>query len=101
MLTQPTNQSTILYGQAITSWSFEDLPELLEIQRGNETLLGYPALTDKLTHCEIEVFDTPQEAQRTHYVGMRRLFSLQLREQLRFLEKTYPAYSKWQCIIFH
>lgn len=88
---QPTNQRTIFYGQAITSWSFEDLPELLEIQRGNETLFGYPALTDKLTHCEIEVFDTPQEAQRTHYIGMRRLFSLQLREQLKFLEKNIPG----------
>jgi ATP-dependent helicase HrpA len=76
--------------QGITSWSFGELPELLEITRGKQSLYGYPALVDKNTHCELEVFDDPAEAARIHFQGLQRLFSLQLREQLKFLEKNLP-----------
>lgn len=76
--------------QSITSWSFGELPELLEITRGKQSLYGYPALVDKKTHCELEVFDDPAEAARIHFQGLQRLFALQLREQLKFLEKNVP-----------
>jgi len=76
--------------QNLTAWSFGELPELLEIQQGKQTLIGFPALVDKTTHCDLEVFDDPTEAARVHHVGMRRLFSLQLKEQLKFLEKNIP-----------
>ncbi|MGI4857010.1 MAG: ATP-dependent RNA helicase HrpA [Janthinobacterium lividum] len=71
----------------LTSWSFGKLPELLEIRRGGNTLYGYPALVDRGTHVEVQVFDSPQEAAPTHRAGLRRLFALQLREPLKFLEK--------------
>jgi ATP-dependent helicase HrpA len=75
----------------LTSWSFGELPELLEIQQGKQTLIGFPALVDKGVHCNIEVFDDPNEAARIHHAGMRRLFALQLKEQLKFLEKNIPG----------
>ncbi len=75
----------------LTTWSFGELPELLEIQRGRQTLLGFPALVDKGTHCDIEVFDDPNEAAEIHQNGLRRLFALQLKEQLKYLEKNVPG----------
>lgn len=75
----------------LTGWSFGELPELLEIRKGSQTLFGYPALVDRGTHCDVEVFDDPQEAARIHYLGLRRLFALQLREQVKFIEKNIPG----------
>lgn len=75
----------------LTSWTFGELPELLEIQQGKQTLIGFPALVDKATHCDLEVFDDPNEAARIHRLGLRRLFALQLKEQLKFLEKNIPG----------
>jgi len=74
----------------LTSWSFGELPELLEIRKGSQTLFGYPALVDRGDHCDVEVFDDPQEAARVHHAGLRRLFALQLREQVKFIEKNIP-----------
>jgi ATP-dependent helicase HrpA len=91
----PSNNSSALINAAqaenITSWSFGELPELLEVQQGKQTLIGYPALVDKQSHCHIEVFDDPDEAARVHRIGMRRLFALQLKEQMKFLEKNIPG----------
>ena len=77
--------------QNLTAWSFGELPELLEIQQGRQTLIGFPALVDKVTHCDIEVFDDPAEAARIHRTGLRRLMALQLKEQLKYLEKNIPS----------
>ncbi len=73
--------------QQLTTWSFDALPELLEIQQGKQTLIGFPALVDRITHCDLEVFDDPNEAATVHKNGLQRLFSLQLKEQLKYLEK--------------
>ncbi|NDP59808.1 MAG: ATP-dependent RNA helicase HrpA [Oxalobacteraceae bacterium] len=77
--------------QKLTAWTFGELPELLEIQQGKLTLIGFPALVDKGAHCDLEVFDDPTEAARIHRGGLRRLLALQLREQLKFLEKNIPG----------
>jgi len=63
----------------------------LEIQQGQQSLIGFPALVDKLTHCDLNVFDDPAEAMRNHRGGMRRLFALQLKEPLKYLEKNIPG----------
>ncbi|UVW27827.1 ATP-dependent RNA helicase HrpA [Massilia sp. H6] len=75
----------------LTTWSFGELPELLEINQGKLTLIGFPALVDKTTHSDLDVFDDPNVAARTHRVGLRRLFMLQLKEQLKFAEKNIPG----------
>ncbi len=82
--------TTALY-ENLTTWNFGKLPELLEIRRGGQTLFGYPALVDRTTHCDVEVFDSPEEAARVHRAGLRRLFALQLREPIKYLEKNLPG----------
>ena len=77
--------------QNLTAWTFGELPELLEIQQGRQTLTGFPALVDRISHCDLEVFDDPTEAARIHHVGLRRLLALQLKEQLKYLEKNIPG----------
>src|SRR5471030_1261494 len=59
--------------------------------RGKLTVIGCPALVDKGTHCDLEVFDDPTVAARTHRVGLRRLFALQLKDQIKFIEKGIPG----------
>lgn len=71
----------------ITEWNFGELPEIMEIKRKGQSLIGHPALVDHNDCCSIEVFDDPHEAARQHKRGLLRLFKLQLREQLRYLEK--------------
>jgi ATP-dependent helicase HrpA len=75
---------------AYTAWTFGELPELMEIRKGAQTLVGFPALVDKGTHVEIEVFDEPEVAAAKHRVGLRRLVALQIREPLKYLEKHIP-----------
>ena len=77
-----------------TSWSFGELPELMEVQRGSQTLIGFPALIDRSTHVEIEVFDEPDAAAARHRAGLRRLVALQIKEPLKYLEKNIPDLQK-------
>ncbi|MFT7772513.1 ATP-dependent RNA helicase HrpA [Roseateles sp.] len=76
--------------QVYTDWTFGELPELLEVRKGGQTLIGFPALIDKGVHVEIEVFDEPEVAAARHRAGLRRLVALQLKEPLKFLEKNIP-----------
>jgi len=75
----------------ITSWNFGELQEIVEIRRGAQTLVGYPALIDRGDSVDLEVLDAPQKASVAHRDGLRRLFMLQLREQTRYLEKNLPG----------
>ena len=73
-----------------TAWTFGQLPELMEIAKGGQTLIGFPALIDKGAHVEIEVFDEPDVAAAKHRAGLRRLFALSLKEPIKFLERNIP-----------
>ena len=75
---------------AYTDWTFGELPELLEVRKGAQTLIGFPALIDKADHVEIEVFDEPEVAAARHRAGLRRLVALQIREPLKYVEKNIP-----------
>ncbi len=77
-----------------TDWTFGELPELMEVRRGNQTLIGFPALIDKLNHVVIEVFDEPDVAATKHRAGLRRLVSLQIKDALKYLEKNVPDLQK-------
>ena len=72
----------------VVDWTFGELPELMEINRKGQTLIGHPALVDKGEVCAIEVFDDPNEAKREHRKGLLRLFKLVLKEQVRFVERS-------------
>jgi ATP-dependent helicase HrpA len=68
-------------------WSFGELPELLEIVRGSQTLIGFPALIDEGQSVRIEVFDEPSVAKAKHRQGLRKLFALQIKDSIKYLEK--------------
>lgn len=73
-----------------TAWTFGELPELLELRKGGQSLVGFPALIDHGDHVEIEVFDEPAVAAAKHRTGVRRLVALQLKDALKYLEKNIP-----------
>nr|WP_312987557.1 ATP-dependent RNA helicase HrpA [Comamonas koreensis] len=77
-----------------TDWGFGALPELMEIKKGNQTLIGFPALIDHGNGVGIEVFDEPEVAASRHALGLRRLFALQIRDALKYLEKNIPDLQK-------
>ena len=80
--------------QRYTGWSFGELPELLEIRKAGQVLVGFPALIDAGDSVLIEVFDEPGVAAARHRGGLRRLFALQLRDALKYLEKNLPELQK-------
>ncbi|MDR6153120.1 ATP-dependent helicase HrpA [Acidovorax delafieldii] len=81
-------------GQRYTTWTFGELPELMEIRKGGQTLIGFPALIDGGDAVTIEVFDEPEVAAAKHRAGLRRLFALQIKDALKYLEKNIPDLQK-------
>ncbi len=77
-----------------TTWSFGELPELMEIRKGGQTLIGFPALIDQGDAVRIEVFDEPEVAAAKHRAGLRRLFALHIKDALKYLEKNIPDVQK-------
>jgi ATP-dependent helicase HrpA len=80
--------------QRYTSWTFGELPELMEITKGKQTLVGFPALVDGGDAVAIEVFDEPEVAATKHRAGLRRLFAIQIKDALKYLEKNLPDLQK-------
>jgi ATP-dependent helicase HrpA len=97
---KPAPPQAALANQRYTSWTFGELPELLEIQKGGQTLIGFPALVDQSgvagggDGVSIEVFDEPNVAAAKHRAGLRRLFALQIKDALKYLEKNIPDLQK-------
>lgn len=81
-------------GQRYTAWAFGELPELMEVRRGSQSLIGFPALVDGGDAVTIEVFDEPAVAAAKHRHGLRRLFALQIKDALKYLEKNIPDLQK-------
>ena len=88
------NPHAALLEQRHTAWTFGELPELLEINKGGQTLIGFPALIDAGDAVTVEVFDEPEAAAAKHRAGLRRLFALQLKDALKYLEKNIPDLQK-------
>ena len=71
----------------LTTWSFGELPELIELTIGGQSVIGFPALVDEGDSVALRAFDTPEEATRIHRQGLLRLFALHFRDQVRAIEK--------------
>jgi ATP-dependent helicase HrpA len=80
----------------ITDWDFGALAPIQEVRRGSQVLIGYPALVDQGTYCTLEVLDDPELARNAHRRGLRRLFRLQLRQQIQALEKSHLSLAALQ-----
>jgi ATP-dependent helicase HrpA len=75
----------------LTDWTFGELPELMEVPVGKQTVIGYPALIDDGETVSLKVFDSAEEAAETHRKGLARLFMLQFREQVKYFDKNVPG----------
>jgi len=98
----PSHAQNVLHKQAtsvntektFTTWSFGELSELMEITQGDQTLVGFTALVDTGDAVRIEVFDEPVMAASKHRAGLRRLFALQIKDAIKYLEKNLPDLQK-------
>jgi ATP-dependent helicase HrpA len=81
-------EAPVSQGERFTGWTFGDLPEILELQRSGQTLVGYPALVDEGDAVTVQVFESPEKAQELHRAGVRRLLGIAFRDRVRDLERT-------------
>jgi ATP-dependent helicase HrpA len=81
-------EAPIAEGERHTGWTMGDLPELMELERGAQTLVGYPALVDAGDAVTLQVFDSPEKARETHRAGVRRLLAIVFRDRIRDLERS-------------
>ncbi|HEX7052422.1 MAG TPA: ATP-dependent RNA helicase HrpA [Burkholderiales bacterium] len=81
-------EAPLAASQRYTGWTMGALPELLEIERGGQTLVGYPALVDAGDAVTLEVFDSPESARQAHRGGVRRLLAIAFRDRIRDLERS-------------
>jgi len=76
-------------GEAYRAWTMGDLAEIMEIERGGQTLVGYPALVDDGEAVSLQVFDSPEKAKGLHRSGVRRLLAIAFRDRVRDLERAW------------
>jgi ATP-dependent helicase HrpA len=77
-------------GQRYTSWSFGEFAETGVVKRAGQDVTLFNALVDDGDAVVLRAFDTRAAAQAAHRGGLRRLFMLLLKEQVRYLEKNLP-----------
>ena len=87
------SEAPLAEGERRTGWTMGDLDEVMEIARGGQTLVGYPALVDAGPGEEggvtLQVFDAPEKARALHREGVRRLLAIAFKDRVRDLERTW------------
>ena len=67
----------------ITRWDFGELPERVEVKRGDFVVVGFPALLDRGEDVSLRLLDNRSAAQRATRAGLRRLYMLAEQRELR------------------
>lgn len=80
--------------EALTQWSFGDLPKQYQQQKGNYQVRAFPALIDKKDSVAIKLFDDEFEAQNAHRQGLRRLLLLNIPSPVKHLQQALPNKAK-------
>ena len=80
--------------EGITAWDFGDLPQEVSFRRDNQSLTGYPALVDEGASLAIRLFDARGKAVDAHRAGVKRLLAMDLKEQVRQLERGPPGFTQ-------
>ncbi|OAM53395.1 ATP-dependent RNA helicase HrpA [Methylovorus sp. MM2] len=79
----------------LKQWDFGDLPKTLSFSREGRQLTGYPAIDDEKETVAVKLFDTEIAATNAHRAGVRRLMRLELKEQMKQLEKGLPGFNQY------
>ncbi len=74
-----------------TAWDFGDFNPTSIEQRAGQTITVFNALMDEGDAVTLQRFDTQDAAKAAHRHGLRRLFMLALKEQVKYLEKNLPG----------
>lgn len=83
----------------VVRWDFGDLPEKVEVSLHGLTLLGFPALVDEGTTAALRLLDSAEAARLAHWGGVRRLFMVQLAEEVKHLARRLPRVE--QLCLYH
>jgi len=75
-------------------WAFDDLPLVYEFIQQGQSFVGYPAIIDEGDSVGVRIFDTRQKAESAHYIGLIRLFQLQLRKECRYVIRNLPSLTR-------
>jgi ATP-dependent helicase HrpA len=84
-------QSNDFEREQVTDWDFGVLPPQVEFEQHGMRLIGYPALVDEDGRVALRLLDASGKAQTAMRAGLRRLYMLQARERIKYLEKNLPA----------
>lgn len=80
--------------QGLIIWSFDNLPAVINKIVNNINIKGYPALQDDESSVSIVVVDTQTLANEIHHDGLKRLYQLSLKQQIKYLNKNLPGIQK-------
>jgi len=75
----------------LTAWDCGDVPREITFERAGRRLTGYPALIDEGASVAIRLFDTRAAADAAMRAGVRRLLRIELKEQMKQLDKSLPG----------
>ncbi len=78
-------------GERYADWKFGDFRATSPEQRAGQTITVFNALVDEGDAVSLQRFDTQDAAKAAHRLGLRRLFQLALKEQVKYLEKNLPG----------
>lgn len=87
---QSTTNQPLTRQQNIRTWDFGDLPQSCQQPHQGRMLTLYPALADAGESVTLELCDREDEASRISEVGLARLFALQLKQQVQWIQKKLP-----------
>ena len=86
----------------VTAWDIGTLPESIKFARGKQQLTGYLGLQkEKDGRIALRLFDTNEAAEQAHRQGVIELMKLQLKEQVKDLNKGIQGFTQAAMLLRH
>jgi len=86
----------------VTTWDIGTLPESIKFARGKQQLTGYLGLQkEKAGRIALRLFDTTEAAEQAHRQGVIELMKLQLKEQVKDLNKGIQGFTQAAMLLKH
>ena len=86
----------------VTAWDIGTLPESIKFARGKQQLTGYLGLQkEKDGRIALRLFDTSATAEQAHRLGVIELMKLQLKEQVKDLNKGIQGFTQAAMLLKH
>jgi len=78
----------------VTGWTFGDLPEVFESQRGGAAMVGHPTIVDRGRNVSVCLVESAAKAETLARAGLRRLFVIQARDEILHLLRHVPGFDR-------